>query len=122
MAEQDPSATAALLSVEQIVAGAEPLPPIRSGVYFLILKGEVVYVGMATDVVQRITAHMKEKTGKFDSFTLLPVPFSELADVEWAYIQALQPPLNGNKRNRQHGIAARVKPEWYDRVVGAGCP
>lgn len=62
-------------------------------VYFLISDMRVVYVGQTTNLIARVTTHLKEKT--FDRVLYLPVPESALLAVEAAFIAALRPPLNG---------------------------
>jgi hypothetical protein len=58
-----------LLTKEQILAAAEPLV-IRKGLYFLLLEGEIVYVGQSSAVEERIA--IAAKTDKeFDSYMVL---------------------------------------------------
>lgn len=63
------------------------------GVYFLIHKGEVVYVGQSIDVLGRISKHRRE--GKvFDAFNFIPCELSQGLALEAKYISALMPALN----------------------------
>ena len=65
------------------------MPP---AVYFLTLNNEVVYVGQSVGLFGRIEEHTQHK--EFDSVYFLPVPRSELNEVEAAFIRALRPKLN----------------------------
>ena len=46
-----------------------------SGVYFLYNKGELVYIGKATNITRRIVDHVEEGTKEFDTvrYTKIPV-------------------------------------------------
>lgn len=80
-----------LLSREEIVQAALSRTSI-CGVYFLVNKGEVVYVGQSTNIHMRIAKHIGVKD--FDSFHFAECDKFILDEVEAAYIVALDPPLN----------------------------
>lgn len=103
---------ASLLDAMRVVVAAPPvqdMPPksIRNigalrqmpsceyepGVYFLCDGDDVVYVGQSVQPTARIATHVTTKT--FDRAYLLPVPPSELNEVEGAFIRVLTPRLNG---------------------------
>jgi hypothetical protein len=63
-----------------------------SGVYFLCLDGDVVYVGQSIAVGVRVGSHAGSKP--CDRIFALPVPPSELDAVEGAFIRILKPRLN----------------------------
>jgi hypothetical protein len=61
-----------------------------SGVYFLVLDGEVVYVGQSVDVLQRIARHRRE--GRvFDAFSYIECDLGEMDRLEALYIKAFIP-------------------------------
>jgi hypothetical protein len=86
---------------EQIIAAAKPefddstshrwCP--QHGVYFLILEGRIMYVGMSTHVVQRLIQH-DAKGMPCDSVTFFHAPEIFLDDIEAYYIWRIKPPLN----------------------------
>lgn len=62
------------------------------GVYFLIDKNKVVYVGQSQDVYSRIAQHCDKQ---FDRYAFVVCPQKDLDAIESLYIHVLQPPLNG---------------------------
>jgi hypothetical protein len=65
------------------------------GVYFLMHRGEVVYVGQSIDILGRISKHRRE--GKvFDAFNFIPCERSRALALEAQYITALLPALNSS--------------------------
>jgi hypothetical protein len=66
-----------------------------SGIYALWSEiGELLYVGMATNIQSRALAHWRKGTIPFESLTLSAVPVIAMWEVEVAHIQALRPPFN----------------------------
>jgi hypothetical protein len=64
-----------------------------TGIYFLVLNREIVYIGQSVDVLYRISRHRRE--GKeFDSYTYLLCDKSRLDELEEKYIVALMPWMN----------------------------
>lgn len=92
-----PPATDAPISLQNLenlrALNISDAPP---GVYFLVKKKEVVYVGQSVSPYARIGHHMTAKD--FDQAYLLPVPKTMLDAVEGAIIRALNPPLNSGER------------------------
>ena len=64
----------------------------KSGVYFLILENEIVYVGQSIRVAYRVGNHMGAK--EFDWVYYLRCPKSDLDFVEGEMIRILEPKLN----------------------------
>lgn len=75
-----------------IAEGAFPAESL-AGVYFLLWKGRVVYVGQSIDVFGRISQH-RRRGRAFDAYNYVPCPVAELAAVESDYIAALLPSGN----------------------------
>jgi len=63
----------------------------RTGIYFLIRDGRVVYVGQSVDVWSRIAHHAGANRHIFDSYAFEPCSRDELNDLESEYIMALKP-------------------------------
>jgi|GEM_PF-1168707 hypothetical protein len=82
-----PAAIANVPNLERFVA-----MELLSCVYFLCLKGTVVYIGQSVELPQRIATHKKQKI--FDSVYFVAVPKAMLDKVERHYIQTLKPRLN----------------------------
>lgn len=91
----------AIKSVMGVAAGCptpvEPIPN-RSGIYFLLWKGKVVYVGQSVHVDWRVTTHYGERTKQFDSAFFLPFRESELNHFEDAFIRAIKPKYNAARQ------------------------
>lgn len=62
------------------------------GVYVLLYKNRVIYVGQSVDVRTRIATHRIEKP--YTRCLVKELPEAMLAEVERALITVLQPPLN----------------------------
>lgn len=67
----------------------------QPGVYFLCKGAEVVYVGQSVTPSSRVGAHTNDRQKDFDRVYLLPVPKSELDNVEAAFIHHLRPAQQG---------------------------
>lgn len=80
-----------LLREHEIVAGAVDIDFV--GVYFLVSKNRVVYVGQSVNVFSRLTGHSDKE---FDSITYIKCKREHLDKIESLYIHVLQPTLNGN--------------------------
>ena len=68
----------------------------KRGIYFLINKAEIVYVGQSFDIYSRIASHKSVKD--FDSYTFIEYPNikrEDLIAIEEDYILKFQPLLNG---------------------------
>lgn len=84
-----------------ILANAVPVLPRLCGIYFLIAKGQIVYVGQSVDIHRRMAGH-RDKDGviggmlekKFDRYAWILAPEHDLGRIERAYIQAFRPKYN----------------------------
>jgi Bacteriophage lambda integrase, Arm DNA-binding domain/GIY-YIG catalytic domain len=83
----------ALLSHDEIVVQSYPLGG-YSGVYFLISKSQIMYVGKSADVEFRLGQHRARRKIEFDSVFIIACPASEMARLEARYIRTLKPPFN----------------------------
>lgn len=88
--------TNSLLREDEIIVHAIPVEN-SCGVYFLVHKKRIVYVGQSTNVFSRIVTHTQSKT--FDSYVFMPCEKEMLDKLESLYIHFLLPPLNGNLHN-----------------------
>jgi hypothetical protein len=68
-------------------------PP--AGVYMLLLRGEVVYVGQSEDLFSRIGHHFRERDKVFDGCRYTPLPLTDLDAAETALIAQFRPRYNG---------------------------
>lgn len=84
-----------LLRPDEITAGAIPWERCV-GVYFLLCRGEVVYVGQSVNIYSRIAQHTYKE---FDSFAYIRCRECNLDKLESLYIHVLQPRLNGRQAN-----------------------
>jgi hypothetical protein len=80
-------------------------------VYFLVKARKIVYVGQTVNIASRSADHRKSKD--FDEVFFLPVPPSDLLDVEAAFIRLFRPPLNGTNS----GVNKENDPELLGRFV-----
>lgn len=77
-----------------ILLAAVPVESVWCGVYFLIHRNQIVYVGMSTNVGARLREHRRDKTKDFDEFSFMPCPIDEAARMEVFYIEKLNPKYN----------------------------
>jgi hypothetical protein len=97
------------LTAEQIIASGIPKTVI-CGVYFLIRKGRIVYVGQSKNALRRIARHVDD--GKeFDHFAIAPCGEHELDEQERTYILALYPDDNMSLGNTTKAPGKRQKEE-----------
>lgn len=61
-----------------------------TGIYFLVLNREIVYIGQSVDILHRISRHRREGR-EFDSYSYLLCDQSKLDELEEKYIVALMP-------------------------------
>lgn len=69
---------------------AEPLV----GVYLLLHRGEVQYIGMSTDVMARVGQHRRRHPGSFDEVAFVAVSEEHMERVEAFLIARFNPPHN----------------------------
>lgn len=81
-----------LLKADEILANAIPAKIPASGIYFLINRGKIVYVGQSRNMAARLLNHVEGKI--FDHWFWVPCSIPNLDVTERAYINALLPRLN----------------------------
>jgi hypothetical protein len=79
---------------------------LHSGIYFLCLENQVVYVGQSKQASSRISQHMNSK--EFDRILFLRWPAFDLDRAEGAIIRLLRPRLNAS--GKQHRVCAPGRP------------
>ena len=99
----------ALYREEDIVSNAQPWASF-AGVYFLIFKGKVVYVGQSRNVFQRMAEHQNKK---FDAYAYILCDEDLLDKLESLYIHLLDPPLNGTVKG-----GAKCVPLTLEKLIG----
>ncbi|MEO0700325.1 MAG: GIY-YIG nuclease family protein, partial [Pseudomonadota bacterium] len=80
------------LSRSEILGAAIPTSVI-CGIYFLIKRDRIVYVGQSKNVLRRIARHIDDGR-EFDRFTISPCKEEDLDRMEATYISALYPDQN----------------------------
>jgi hypothetical protein len=99
-----------LLSEEEIQIGSvdKDYKPVRSGVYFLLRYGHVVYVGQASNVKTRLQMHKADPDKDFDAYSWIPCAPEYLDTLESLYIMALRPAQN-KRQPSLYAILERTK-------------
>lgn len=98
------------LSKERILSMAVQRDKIvLSGVYFLVNKNEIIYVGQSVKTHSRLLTHWAEK--EFDKVFVLQVEKSRLTEVENHYIKKFNPRLN-KSNNPNFKFPPREKREF----------
>lgn len=92
---------ATLLTEAEIVAGGVQYQP-KCGVYFLIARNKVRYVGQSVNVESRLRDHQQRFV--FDSVAYIPCESAILDRMESLYIHALRPDWNGRLNTREGDI------------------
>lgn len=83
-----------LLGLNELLARARQGTDEFCGVYFLIYRREVVYVGSSVHVLHRVRTHQRSEKGFFTHWAFVECEEQSLDAVERAYILALRPRLN----------------------------
>ena len=79
-------------SAAEIISSAFPVDAM-SGIYFLISKEKIRYVGQTKNLFDRLRRHFLNGR-KFDSFAFIPCPHEQLDELEEAYILITLPEEN----------------------------
>jgi hypothetical protein len=79
-------------SIDEILLCAIPATS-NSGVYFLIWRGEIRYVGQSINVFHRLDQH-KRSGRRFDSYSFIPCEIEDLKELERTYRDLLMPEEN----------------------------
>lgn len=83
-----------MLTQKEIVKASQPFDDNNNcGVYFLVKKRSVIYVGQSINVHTRVQAHKRCKD--FDSYCFIPCKKDDLNVLESLYIHALSPKDQG---------------------------
>ena len=111
----------------RVQAGCSRCGSALVGVYLLIAREEVTYVGTSTDIIHRLYGQLldrRRRRKRFDRALWLPLPASVLSHYRGALIRALRPKHNG-KAPRSHGYDAEIlwglglKDELSDEEIAA---
>jgi hypothetical protein len=86
----------------------------RSGVYFLKLRGEIVYVGQSVNMFVRVNSHLDKE---FDEVLFFACEPHELNRWEGFFIRFLRPRLNGGCSSEEANASAPISDLWQ-RVAG----
>lgn len=109
------------LSLENIINLSKNFEKDLNGIYFLLNKNEIVYVGQTTQGLTRTFCHAKNKI--FDKYYFIPCPADKLDYIESAYIIKFNPIYNktinkGSKSINSLKLFLRrmnVSPEFHDK-------
>lgn len=103
-----------MMTFEEETATHLGMPPYTM-VYFLLLSGEVVYVGQTAMGSGRISAHLTDKF--FDDVYAIPCDLSELDGLEDYYIWKYRPKYNRKPNPAVSVSLARVKKTVEDALA-----
>ena len=86
--------------------------PKINGIYFLIWKNKIVYVGSGNDVWKRIKAHRQTPTKKFTKYFILECREKglDLFNMEAEYVRQWKPIYNKTGNPDYHN---NTKPLWF---------
>jgi len=94
-----------VLAEKTIIQRSRPVQAL-CGVYFLIHRSRVVYVGQSVNIMARIADHARSSK-TFDRAHWVLCPEKDLSELEATYIDALKPPLNLAKPQRKRAHIVR---------------
>ena len=118
LVSEEPQRKAMAWSKERVLIEARRAPDILCGVYFLIKKGEVVYVGQSKQFYSRLMQHVHDDDKEFDSYTFIVCDPEEVNALERNYIKRFKP-----RYNKTAGARKRVsKSRRAGAVHGAKAP
>lgn len=106
----------AMFGSDEVVAAAiADFPAFRQpGLYFIVVRDMVCYVGQAGDIAERVQAHLKEGRPIGKLAVILGIPKWAQDAIEHAYIHAWSPPWNVEKM--RSGYLSRL-PELADAAA-----
>jgi hypothetical protein len=81
----------------------------RSGVYFLKLRGEIVYVGQSVNMFVRVNSHLGKE---FDEVLFFACEPHEMNRWEGFFIRFLRPRLNGGCSSEEANASAPISDLW----------
>ncbi|MEM5437082.1 hypothetical protein [Paraburkholderia diazotrophica] len=79
-----------------------PILTARRGIYFLMKRGQIQYIGNTEDIYRRLAQHINIK--EFDDVMFLPTDLHPLQAYEDACIRIFKPPLNHDRDKRPLNI------------------
>ncbi len=82
-----------------------------TGIYFLVCKNKVVYVGQGVNCGSRSLSHQDKE---FDHVFVMPCPRAELNRVEAAFISVLKPQYNAIRKTSKTGNHVHSHPDAYN--------
>lgn len=89
-----------------------------SGVYKLLHKHEIVYVGQSVDIGKRIRTHVNEKIIDFDRFSIIECSEEEMMSIETVLINKYNPVYNRvDKYVSDSILAAKKRYETDDSMM-----
>ena len=88
-----------------------------SGIYFLIDRGEIVYIGQSTDLQKRISHHVFSEKKRFSHYFTIPVPEEDLDRVEADYIWKFTPRYNKSIPTNSRYASIAVVMERFPNVT-----
>jgi hypothetical protein len=91
-----PPAPTILTATEIVAASISAAPLLKCGIYFLVMDGELKYVGQSVNVEARVASHRQNR--QFDRWHWIECPCDQLNALERAYIDAYLPPWNMDGR------------------------
>lgn len=87
-----------------------------TGIYFLFLDDELVYIGKSVNVISRIGGHLSDPLKTFTHFTFVPVPLERLAKEELRLIRRFRPRLNRSGINEPKPLEPRRELPPRERI------
>jgi excinuclease UvrABC nuclease subunit len=84
------------------------ITPLVSGVYLLFQRDTIVYIGKATDIMNRIRTHRTERVKIFDSFSFIEISKDEMGVWERVLINKFNPVYNNDSVTVSLRIANKI--------------
>jgi len=89
-----------------------------SGIYFLLYKDVVVYVGKSVNMMSRINFHVSEGKKIFDSYTFLSIEDQNLLNEEEAkYIFKYTPKYNQTIDDSNYKYITKIKNKTQNKKI-----
>jgi hypothetical protein len=106
-----------LLPAKEIIGRKFMLPPPKCGVYFLIQKNKIIYVGSSVDIYGRILSHDKMKKIPFDAFYFIEYDRSVFRAKEIQYIIKLNPKYNSTIQSKNYSQLGLIKFSFIKHLI-----
>jgi hypothetical protein len=75
-----------------------------SGIYFLFINGNLIYIGQSIDVHRRLKGH----SITYHTYRIIPCPVDKLLYYEKRLINYFKPELNGHPGGKREGAGRKV--------------